>query len=166
MSGERRTRAATWDRIELRLALRFQVIRRKVATSSGVRRTANTARRHTPRPIASPSATRVARDPRAACRRALAGDDRGVRPHPHAAPQRDGQTAPRVVSSSFWMNGAGLPLLHRSSRAITLVAVSRLHSRLRCSPSINHQRPPEIIDLFELPLCVPLRKHLVHAGVD
>ena len=63
------------------------------ATSVSVRRTANSARQHTPRPRAALSATRGGRDPRAASRRVLVGGDRPVRPHQHDAPQLDGRTA-------------------------------------------------------------------------
>jgi hypothetical protein len=48
MSGEWRARAATWEGIELRLAFRFQVMRRKVATAQrDGPRIANTVGRHT-----------------------------------------------------------------------------------------------------------------------
>src|SRR5687767_14825313 len=57
-------------------------------------------------------------------------------------------------------------LLDRRSRTIALVAVARLHGRLRGAPSIGCQRPPHIVHLPELALRVPLRKHLIPAGVD
>ena len=110
------------------------------------------------------------RSPRcpAACRRAPPGGDRGFRPKEHAALRPDGQIERRAESSSFCLDGAG-PVATASSPPLAddhLGRRVRLHSCLRCSPPISRQRPPDIIDLLELPLCVPLRKHLVAAGID
>jgi hypothetical protein len=120
-------------------------------------------RRKHPKTI--PSATRAARDPRAFCHRAPAGGDQAGRLPHHGARQRDGRTAQEFFPS-LCIPGEGPSLAddHPDSRVLTSPLSWR--SALRLGGPRPSRRPLEIILLPGPPVNVPLRRHLVAAGVD